>query len=53
MMSVNLQNETSKNATKEDVGEENVAFVEEIHISRCCRLVEEESQAGRQERTKT
>ena len=53
MMSVNLQNETSKNAAKEDVGEENVAFVEVIHISRCCRLVEEESQAGRQERTKT
>ena len=53
LVGVDLQNKTNKYAPKEDIGEENISFVEVIQISARCRLVEEESQAGRQERAKS
>ena len=50
-MSVDLDDETKENESKEKVGEENVPLVEEIQVPSGRCLVEEERQAGGQKRT--
>ena len=50
-VSVDLDDETEENESKEKVGEENVPLVEEIQVPSGRCLVEEERQAGGQKRT--
>ena len=50
-VSVDLDDETKENESKEKVGEENVPLVEEIQVPSGRCLVEEERQAGGQKRT--